>query len=114
MLDNLHAVAVKPLVIARLAMIELREVLPLDGLALVLARGAGNASVGLADKPLGMLARQRRINRAMVDDEVHHEPQPVLAAGVECFAALLFGRGGAAGVEEGGIKAEVIRDRIKT
>src|SRR5439155_1321736 len=74
-LSDAAAVAIKTFRITRMAMIKLGEVLPDHAFRAVLATSVGNAAIGLAHEPLWMFARERRVDRAMIDHQVDHDLQ---------------------------------------
>src|SRR5262245_51515775 len=73
MLNNAKAMPEKPLRVARVSMIKLREVAPDNTLCVMLTGRIGNTFIGFSHKPIGMLARQLGIVSTMIDDQINHQ-----------------------------------------
>ena len=104
---------VKAFGVGRVLVVELGEVMPHHALLPVLAGGVGDAAIVLAHEPLWMLAREGRVNRAMVDDQINHQLQTGSASALDHVTALLIRRSGAAGVEEYRVDLAIVSDGIQ-
>ena len=93
-------------------MIKLNEVFPDDFLS-VFEAGRVSDSAAFAQEPFGVFVDQRRIDGAVVGDQVHHESQAQLR-GLARRALELVHRIQAAGlIDEKWIELEVVFDRVQ-
>jgi hypothetical protein len=111
-LDDAEEVGLEPLPIAAVGVVELPEVAPHHAAAAVLHAGRVGDVTILEPVPLGVLHRQRRVDGAVVDDEVDHHAQAEIVRRGESGVDLRLGTSLRGRIDQPRVPVEVVGDRV--